>query len=68
MIKDYNTSIKENSYWMNVLTEWVGRGNDDHTGYEEMVNSIKPEDVSAFMRNVVLAAGNNVEVVMLPEQ
>ncbi len=33
-----------------------------------MVNSIKPEDVSAFMRNVVLAAGNNVEVVMLPEQ
>ena len=67
MIKDHNTSLKENYYWMQVLTTYVGRGIDDHTGYEQIVNAQTPESIAAFARQV-LAAGNKVEVVMLPEE
>ena len=67
MIKDFNTSLKENYYWMSVLTSYVGRGIDDHTGYEQIVNAQTPESIAAFARQI-LAAGNKVEVVMLPEE
>ena len=67
MIKDFNTSLKENYYWMSVLTEYVGRGIDDHTGYEQIVNAQTPESIAAFARQI-LAAGNKVEVVMMPEE
>ena len=67
MIKDHNTELKENSYWMSTLISYVGRGIDDHTGYEQIVNSQTPETIAAFARQM-LAAGNKVEVVMLPEE
>ena len=67
MIKDFNTNLKENYYWMSVLTSYVGRGIDDHTGYEQIVNAQTPESIAAFARQI-LAAGNKVEVVMLPEE
>ena len=67
MIKNFDTSAKENGHWVNVLSMYVGRGIDTHTDYKAIVNSITPEKVSAFVRDVVLKAGNTVEVVMLPE-
>ena len=67
MIKDHNTEIKENGYWMQTLISYVGRGLDDHTGYEQIVNAQTPETIAAFARQM-LAAGNKVEVVMLPEE
>ena len=67
MIKDHVTELKENSYWMGILMGYVGRGLDDHTGYEQIVNAQTPETIAAFARQI-LAAGNKVEVVMLPEE
>jgi zinc protease len=67
MIKDHNTEIKENGYWMQTLISYVGRGIDDHTGYEQIVNAQTPETIAAFARQI-LAAGNKVEVVMMPEE
>ena len=67
MIKDHGTALKENSYWMSTLISYVGRGIDDHTGYEQIVNAQTPETIAAFARQM-LAAGNKVEVVMLPEE
>lgn len=67
MIKNYDTSVKENGYWMNVLSMYVGRGIDTHTDYKAIINGITPEKVSAFVREVVLKPGNTIEVVMLPE-
>ena len=67
MIKDHGTELKENSYWMGVLRGYVGRGLDDHTGYEQIVNAQTPETIAAFAKQI-LAAGNKVEVVMLPEE
>ncbi len=67
MIKDHNTELKENGYWLQTLISYVGRGIDDHTGYEQIVNAQTPETIAAFAQHI-LAAGNKVEVVMLPEE
>ena len=67
MIKDHGTELKENGYWMQTLISYVGRGLDDHTAYEQIVNAQTPETIAAFARQI-LAAGNKVEVVMLPEE
>ena len=67
MIKDHVTELKENGYWMSTLISYVGRGIDDPTGYEDIINAQTPETIAAFARQI-LAAGNKVEVVMLPEE
>ena len=68
MLKNHDTSVKENGYWVNVLSMYVGRGIDNYTDYKTVLNGITPEKVSAFVRNVILKAGNSVEVLMLPEE
>ena len=68
MLKDFDTNVKENSYWMNVINMWDERGIDLYTGYKDVVNSITPADVCAFVQNVILAAGNHTEVTMLPAE
>ncbi|MBR1881796.1 MAG: insulinase family protein [Muribaculaceae bacterium] len=68
MIKNFDTAARENGHWMNVLSMWKSRGIDTHTDYKAIVNALTPEKVSDFVRNVILGAGNNVEVVMLPEE
>ena len=67
MIKDHGTEVKDNWYWMQTLISYVGRGIDDHTGYEQIVNAQTPETIAAFARQI-LATGNKVEVVMLPDE
>ena len=67
MIKDHGTALKENSYWMQTLLSYVGRGLDDHTAFEQIVNAQTPETIAAFARQL-LSTGNKVEVVMLPEE
>ena len=68
MLKNHDTAVKENGYWVNVLSMYVGRGVDNYTDYKTVLNNITPAKVSAFVRDVVLKAGNSVEVVMLPEE
>ena len=67
LLKDYQTSIKENWYWMSILQWYVERGMDKHTSYEQIVKSQTPESIAAFAREL-LSAGNKVEVVMTPEE
>ena len=67
MLKDHATELKENGYWMSTHIGYVTRGIDDHTGYEQIVNAQTPETIAAFARQI-LAAGNKVEVVMMPEE
>ena len=66
MIKEHITELKENSYWMSVISAYLDPGIDYHTGYEQMINAQTPESIAAFARQI-LAAGNKVEVVMTPE-
>ena len=67
MIKDHTTELKENNYWLQTIMFYVGRGLDDHTAYEQIVNAQTPETIAAFARQL-MAAGNKVEVVMLPAE
>ena len=67
LLKDYQTSIKENWYWMNILQWYVERGMDKHTSYERIIKAQTPESIAAFAREL-LSAGNKVEVVMTPEE
>ena len=67
MIKSYNTSIKENQYWVNIIRTSILMGADRHTGFVDFVNAQTPESIAAFARQI-LNAGNSIEVLMLPEE
>ena len=67
LIKDYNTGIKENYYWMSILKSYVERGQDMYTGYEQVVKAQTPETIAAFARQL-MSAGNKLEVVMTPAE
>ena len=67
LLKDYQTGVKENWYWLVAISKYVERGIDEHTGYEQIVKAQTPESIAAFARQI-LAAGNKVEVVMTPEE
>ncbi len=67
LIKDYQTNVKENWYWMSIIQMYDERGFDEHTGYEQIVRAQTPESIAAFAREL-LSAGNKVEVVMTPEE
>ncbi len=67
MIKNFETMSKENSFWLAVLRYWDMRGIDLYSNYVNMVNGITPQQVSDFIKKV-LASGNKIEVVMMPEE
>lgn len=67
LLKDAETADKENGHWLSVINMYVSRGIDNQTEYKNIVKSLTPAKVSAFVKDVVLKAGNNVEVIMLPE-
>ena len=67
MIKNYETMAKENGYWLSVLRWWDQRGIDLNSNYANIVNGITPQKVSDFIKKV-LASGNKIEVVMMPEE
>ena len=67
MIKDHETSLKENSYWTNIISSYALRGFDFHTGFEDLVKAQTPESIAAFARQL-MSAGNKLEVVMTPAE
>lgn len=66
MIKDFETECKENRTWLNQISSYYTEGVDYLTGYTEAVKSMTPAKISAFVKKV-LAQGNHLEVIMLPE-
>ena len=67
MIKDYNTNIKENWFWMGILSNYLLYGSDKITGYEQIVKAQTPETIAEFARKLY-GAGNKIELVMAPEK
>lgn len=68
MIKDFDTNVKENGYWLQVLNYYVSKGTDVNSTYKALVEAQTPASISAFVKNVLLAKGTHVEVIMLPEE
>ena len=67
MLKDYDTNLKSNSHWINVLSLLKEFNIDTHTGYKEAVNKISAADISKFVKDVLLSTNNCIEVTMNPE-
>lgn len=66
MLKQHDTALKTNGYWLGTIDSYITTGVDNHTDYVKTINAQTPETISAFMKNF-LANGNTVRVVMLPE-
>ncbi len=65
--KEYEANQKKNSYWSDLIQNYVRFGKDGHNGYVETVNSVTSDDVRAFVNDVLLRQRNRVTVSMLPE-
>ncbi len=68
MLKQADIQAKNNNYWVNTITAWRDYGIDTHTDYKKTVEALTPEKLAAFFRDVILASGNEVEVIMTPEK
>ncbi len=67
MIKDFQSQIKENDYWMGAISRYVERGIDQYTGYEQLVKAQTPETIAAFARQLY-SQGSKMEFVLTPKQ
>ncbi len=65
MLKQADDANRENTHWMDVLTEWTAEGVDLQTNYAQTVKALTPQKVQKFISDI-LAAGNRVSVVMMP--
>ena len=68
LLKQAGVDEKTNDYWMQVLSMYDLRKVDTHTNYREMVKSVTAQQISDFLKNVVLKSGNHFEVIMKAEQ
>ena len=63
MLKKHTENLRDNGYWMGVLSDYSFRGINRLTNYEKIVSGITVKDIQAFT-NALLSQNNNVEVVM----
>ena len=63
MQKTYTQNLRENNYWLGVISTRFTLGKDMHTTYESVLKSITPEKVTNFIKQT-LTQGNQIEVVM----
>ena len=65
-LKQHAEDLEQNGWWQRALVNYYRDGIDRVNGYEEAVNAITAEAVQDMLRQIV-AQGNVLEVVMLPE-
>jgi len=65
MLKRHEENKQENAYWLNILDNYFYYGVDAYTDYIPTLQSITPEQIASFTKQL-LDQGNNIEVVMTP--
>ena len=68
LLKQAGVDEKNNAYWLGVIANYTGIGFDNYTGYKEFVKNLRGEQVSDFLKNVLMKSGNHVEVIMKAEK
>ena len=68
LLKQAGVDEKNNAYWLGVIANYTGLGFDNYTGYKEFVKNLRGEQISDFLKNVLLKSGNHVEVIMKAEK
>ena len=66
MLKEAEISFKNNNFWMSAIVDWKLYGKDNYTDYKKLIENVKPEDISSYIKNVILKSGNHAEVIMRP--
>lgn len=66
MLKEAEISFKNNNFWMSAIVDWKLYGKDNYTDYKKLIENVKPEDISSYIKNVILKGGNHAEVIMRP--
>ena len=66
MVKKHNEDVKENSYWMNAIYNYVLTGRDDSTAYLETLESIDAKSLVKTAK-AVFAEKNKKQLIMMGE-
>ena len=66
MLKEAEISFKNNNFWVSAIVDWKLYGKDNYTDYKKLIENVKPEDISSYIKNVILKSGNHAEVIMRP--
>ena len=67
MLKQADEDAKKNGHWVNIITMWKDYGLDFQTDYKKTVEALTVESMQQFTKQI-LAAGNSIEVIMMPEK
>ena len=65
-LKTYTDNQRKNNFWQARMTNLVEWDKDTYADYEQTARSIRPEDIQAFAKDVLLKQKNCVTVTMLP--
>ena len=63
MLKKHTENEQENGYWKNIILQYYRAGYNGYTDYEETLNSVTPDDIKAFAKDVI-NQGNLKTVIM----
>ncbi|RRC99847.1 M16 family metallopeptidase [Prevotella sp. OH937_COT-195] len=67
MLKNADINAKSNSHWLDIIDEYVWTGVDLQNNYKQIVNDLTTEKIANFLKQL-LAAGNEINVIMTPEK
>jgi len=67
MIKSHKEGERQNGTWLSYIQNYYNIGIDSYTDYENVVNSLTIEDVKK-MAKLIVNSGNDITVIMLPEE
>ena len=67
LAKRFEERSKLNSTWLRAVQTWAQQGIDIHTNYLAELQNITPQRLQQFVAHQLMAQGNRVEVVMMPE-
>ena len=68
LLKQAGVDEKTNGYWLGVLSNYENLGFDNYTGYKDAVKALTAQQISEFLKNVMLKSGNHIEVIMNAEK
>ena len=67
MTKDYDTGLKDNDFWVSIISNYIDHNIDYISNYKEIVNKVTKDQICNFAKQL-LNNNNCIEVTMVPEQ
>ncbi len=68
LLSQAEVNEKTNGYWLGMLSMLDLHKVDTHTDYKNLVKAVDAQQVSDFLKNVLLKSGNHFQVIMKAEK